>query len=489
MTADLSLLDATDQAGLVHRGEVTAVELAEAAISRIEALDPVLNAVVTPMFEQALDAAKAGPSGPFAGVPYLLKDLACELRGVRFTEGSRFLAGNVSTYDSELVVRLRRAGLVIVGKTNTPEFGMAPACEPVLFGPTRNPWDTGLSTSGSSGGSAAAVAAGLVPFAHGNDLGGSLRYPASACGLFALKPTRARNPLGPEYGDVAAGAAVEHALTRSVRDSAALLDATSGPAPGDPYCAPAPDRPFLDEVGREPGRLRIGFTARTPSGDLGHPDCVAAVEHAARLCESLGHDVTEVSWPEFTPEVHAAIGTMLDGTTAWILQYWIRRVGREPGPDEIEPLTRALWERGRQVTAADWLVSVEELQRFSRRIARFLGTVDTFLTPTMSTPPLPIGTIYSTPDQPWRSVEVSGPAVRYAGIVANLTGNPAMSVPLWHNAAGVPIGVHFLGRYGDEATLLRLASQLEAAAPWAGRIPTTHAHHLLTGQASLGRAT
>ena len=259
MTDELALLDAAAQAELVRTGQVSAAELVTAAIERIEALNPVLNAVVTPVFDRAAEAAQAspaGPAGPFAGVPYLLKDLACEMEGVRFTEGSRFLAGHVSAFDSELVLRLRRAGLVILGKTNTPEFGMAPACEPVLFGPARNPWDPQRSTSGSSGGSAAAVASGMVPFAHGNDLGGSLRYPASACGLFALKPTRARNPLGPEYGDVAAGGAAEHALTRSVRDSAALLDVTSGPDLGDPYWAPPPARPFLDEVGADPGRPR-----------------------------------------------------------------------------------------------------------------------------------------------------------------------------------------------------------------------------------------
>ena len=320
---ELALLDATAQAELVRTGQVSAAELVVAAIERIEALNPVLNAVVTPVFERAAEQARAARAGPFGGVPYLVKDLACEMEDVRFTEGSRFLAGNVSAFDSELVLRLRRAGLVILGKTNTPEFGMAPAASRVLFGPTRNPWDTGRSTSGSSGGSAAAVASGMVPFAHGNDLGGSLRYPASACGLFGLKPTRARNPLGPEYGDVAAGGAVEHALTRSVRDSAALLDATSGPDLGDPYWAPPPARPFLAEVGADPGRLRIGFTTRTPEGDLGHPDCVAAAEHAARLCSSLGHEVTETDWPGFTPEVGAAIGTMLSAAAAWIMQYWI----------------------------------------------------------------------------------------------------------------------------------------------------------------------
>src|SRR5215510_11216052 len=238
MTDEPSLLDATAQAGLVRTGQVSAGEVVTAAIERIEALNPALNAVVTPVFDRAVEAARAGPAGPFAGVPYLLKDLACEMEGVRFTEGSRFLASHVSAFDSELVRRLRRAGLVILGKTNTPEFGMAPACEPARFGPTHNPWDLDRSTSGSSGGSAAAVAAGLVPAAHANDLGGSIRYPASACGVFGLRPTRARNPLGPEYGDAVSGWAVEHALTRSVRDSAAILDATSGPAAGDPYPAP-----------------------------------------------------------------------------------------------------------------------------------------------------------------------------------------------------------------------------------------------------------
>src|SRR5690349_555901 len=382
---ELALLDATAQAELVRTGQVTAAELVTAAIERIEALNAALNAVVTPVFDQAVEAARTSPAGPFAGVPYLLKDLACEMEGVRFTEGSVFLADYVSTADSELVVRLRRAGLVILGKTNTPEFGMAPACEPALFGPARNPSDPQLSTSGSSGGSAAAVASGMVPFAHGNDLGGSLRYPASACGLFALKPTRARNPLGPEYGDVAGGDAVEHALTRSVRDSAALLDATSGPASGDPYWAPPPARPFVQEAGADPGRLRIAYTVRTPDGDLGHPDCVAAAEHAARLCASLGHDVAEADWPAVTPEFGDTIGTMIQAATAWILRYWIRRVGRRPDDDDIEPLNRALWDGGERIGAADWLLAVEETHRLGRRLARFFTTTDVFMTPTMST--------------------------------------------------------------------------------------------------------
>ncbi len=323
LAAELATLDAVAQAELVRRGEVSPVELVEAAIERIERVDPVLNAVVTPMFDRARAAVRSGASGPLAGVPYLLKDLAVEADGVRFCEGSRFLAANVSTFDSELVVRLRRAGMVIVGKTNTPEFGMAPACEPLLFGPTRNPWDLERSTSGSSGGSAAAVAAGLVPAAYANDLGGSIRYPASACGLFGLKPTRARNPIGPQYGDVVSGWAVEHAVTKTVRDSAAILDATAGPAPGDPYAAPPVSRPFSAEVGADPGRLRIAFSGRTASGEPGHPDCMAALDDAVALCASLGHELVEADLPSLD-EVGAAIGTGFNAATAWIVSYWTR---------------------------------------------------------------------------------------------------------------------------------------------------------------------
>jgi amidase len=475
VATELATLDATGQAELVRRGELTAVELVESAISRIEALNPTLNAVVATAYEQALAGTAANPTGPLAGVPYLLKDLVCECAGMPFSQSSRYLAGNVSAVDSELVVRLRRAGLIILGKTNTPEFGLAPTTEPELHGPTCNPWELDRSTSGSSGGSAAAVAAGMVPAAHASDLGGSIRYPASACGLFGLKPSRARNPLGPDYGDVLGGSGVEHAVTRSVRDSAALLDATSGPGVGDPYYAPPRARPYVEEVGRDPGRVRIAWTARTADGDLGHPDCVAAVEDAALLCASLGHEVVEAEPPAIPPAVTEAIGTLIGAATAWIMRSCIRRVGRQPGPDDIEPLTRALWERGEQVSAAAYLTAVQDIQRFSRVMEHYLTAVDLILTPTMSTPPLPLGEIRSTPEEPWRSMEVSGQMVRYAGVIANLTGGPAMSVPLWWNADGMPIGVHFLGRFGDEATLFRLASQLESARPWEHRLPPVHA--------------
>jgi amidase len=417
------------------------------------------------MFERARASAASVPTGPFAGVPMLCKDLALEMRGARFTEGSRFLQDYVSTFDAELASRYQRAGFVCLGKTNTPEFGMAPLCEPVLFGSTRNPWDLNRTTSGSSGGSAAAVAAGLVPVAHGNDMGGSIRYPASACGLFGLKPTRARNSLAPRYGDVLAGMACEHVLTRSVRDSAAILDATSGPVLGDPYWAPPPVRPFLDEVGADPGRLRIAYSRRTPDGPLGHPDCLAAVDDAIALASSLGHDLVEVDFCGITPRVGEAIGTAIGAATAWIMRYWIRELGRTPGPDDIEPLTRLLWEAGERVTAGEYLIALEDLQEFSRGVARFLTDVDLWLTPTLSTPPPPIGT----------DIAAMGETVRYAGVIANITGSPAMSVPLWWNADGLPIGVHFLAPFGDEATLLRLAGQLEEARPWADRWPPVNA--------------
>jgi amidase len=475
LAAQIAALDAHGQADLVRRGELTALELVESAIARVKQLNPTLNAVVTPMFESALAAARAKPAGPFAGVPYLLKDLAAEVRGVRFTEGSAFLHDNVSTYDSELVIRLRRAGLVMLGKTNTPEFGMVPTCEPMLHGATRNPWDVTRSTSGSSGGSAAAVASGMVAAAHANDLGGSIRFPASACGLFGLKPTRARSSLAPEYGDVVSGWAVEHALTRSVRDSAVLLDATAGPALGDPYWAPPPARPFAAEVGEDPGRLRIAFSPRTPDGSLGHPDCVAALDDTVALCASLGHEMVEADLPGLTPEVGAAIETVFNAATAWIVRYWIRHLGRDPGPSDLDPLTRAYWEAGERVSAAQYLLAVEDLQRFSRRMAGFLSGVDLWLTPTMSAPPALLGEIVSTPDEPLRALESGAPTVKFPAVVANITGNPAMSVPLWWNGDGLPIGSHFLGRFGDEATLIRLAAQLEQARPWASRWPAVSA--------------
>ena len=475
LAMELSRMDATAQADLVRTGQVTATELVESAIDRIEALNPLLNAVISTSYDEALRRAAGPLDGRLAGVPYLLKDLVVERAGTPFTEGSRSLVGNVSTVTSELAARLERAGLVVLGRTNTPEFGMVPTCEPELYGPTHNPWSLDHSTSGSSGGSAAAVASGMVPAAHGNDVGGSIRYPASACALFGLKPTRARVPLGPLYGDVVAGMGIEHALTRTVRDSALLLDLTAGPMPGDPYPAPPLDRPLVAEVGADPGRLRIAVSTRRADGRDPHPDSVAAVETAAGLLAGLGHEIEEADLPGLTGDVGSAIGVVYDALGAWIARYWSDVLGHEPTEDEVEPLAWAYWHAGLGVSAADYLRAVEKIQRFARTVAGFLTTYDVFLTPTLSAPPAPIGWITSTREDPYRAARRGGDTVAYAGVVANLTGNPAMSVPMTWTADGLPMGVHVLGRFGDEATLIRLATQVETARPWADRFPPVHA--------------
>jgi amidase len=469
-------LDATALADLVHRGEVTPAELVEDAVARIETLDPVLNAVITPDFERALDAARTtDPALPFAGVPILLKDLCAEADGLRCCEGSAFLAGHVSHGDQENVRRLRAAGFAILGKTNTPEFGMAPTTEPRLFGPTANPWDPRHTTGGSSGGSAAAVASGMVPVAHGNDAGGSIRIPASACHLFGLKPTRGRNPLGPRYGDAFAGMVAEHVLTRTVRDSAALLDVTSGPDLGDPYAAPPGRGRWADECVPEPGRLRIAFTSRTDTGEPGHPEVVAVLDQACGLLADLGHEVFERDLTELDGRIGSAIGRMYGAGTDWAIRYWIDELGRPPEPGELEPLTRLYWERGRRVGGGELLMAMTVIQRFTRRLAQVTEGFDLWLSPTLAEPPPRLGEMVADEADPTVAEARAARFVAYPLVVANLTGRAAMSVPFGWSAAGLPIGAHFLGGYGGEATLLRLATQLEQAHPWADRRPAVTA--------------
>jgi amidase len=461
----LALLDATAQAELVRNKEVKPIELVEAAISRIEELNPTLNAVVTPMYELARAAAGGQlPDGPFTGVPFLLKDILAAYAGVRLTLGSKLLQNFVPDRDSELVVRLKRAGLIIVGRTNAPEFGLLPTTEPLLFGPCRNPWDTDRTTGGSSGGAAAAVAAGMVPMAHGNDGGGSIRIPASCCGIFGLKPTRARNPLGPDFGDVISGLVVEHALTRSVRDSAALLDATAGPDVGDPYWAPPPERPYLQEVGADPGRLRIAFTTKAVTGVAVHADCAQAVEDAAKLCADLGHAIEEKSLPlnaEMLVDAFSVLWAAGTGST-------IKALGATR--DQVEPLTWAHQEMSVHYSAADYILAMQTLQGISREVARFFQDYDVLLTPTLAEPPLPLGSFNSPPDNPLQGFYRSAEFACFTPI-CNMTGQPGMSVPLFWNADNLPVGTHFIGRFGDEATLFRLAAQLEEARPWAERRP------------------
>jgi len=468
---EYATLDATALAELVRKKLVKPIELVDAARERIERLNPTLNAVITPMFDEARQAAqKELPQGPFTGVPFLLKDIGATYGGVRMAMGSAFLKNFVPDHDSELVVRLKRSGLIVLGKTNTPELGILPTTEPRLFGPTRNPWKLDRTTGGSSGGASAAVAARFVPMAHANDGGGSIRIPASCCGVFGLKPTRARNPLGPDLGDMFGGLVVEHAVTRSVRDSAALLDATSGPDVGDPYWAPPPARPFVEEVGVNPGRLRIAFTTSAPDATEIHPDCIQAVRDAAALCLELGHEVVEAS-PSLNRElITKAFMTLWSAGCAWTINGLAMAVGQTPTPDQFEPLTWALYQMGQRQSASAYLVSLTMLQRIAREIARFFLQYDVWITPVLAEPPVPLGSFDSPPENPLQGLRRAEAFVPFTPI-CNFTGQPAMSVPLYWNKEGLPVGTHFVGRFGDEATLFRLAAQLEAARPWANRLP------------------
>jgi len=481
MADDLSWLDATAQAELVRSGETSPKELVEAAIERIERVNPELNAVIHPLFDKARDEASSPdlPDGPFRGVPLVLKDLICHTAGDPFHEGMRFLKdlGWTEREDTYLAAKFRAAGFVFVGKTNTPELGILPTAEPEAYGPTANPWNTGHSTGGSSGGSAAAVASGMVPVAHATDGGGSIRIPASECGLFGLKVSRGRTSFGPDFGDKFGGLDSQHALTRSVRDSAAILDAVSGPMPGDPYAAPTPLRPFSQEVGAHPGRLRIGFFTVAPGGTTDtHPDCVAAVHDVAGLLESLGHSVEE-SIPEGVedPDYVGQFLTLWGAGQAWELDYWSRRTGKAITAEDVEPLTWALAEMGRSYHGGQVLRSIEWLQGLARRIAQwYVDGFDLLLTPTIAEPPPLLGEFVQPPDNPLQAIFRAASIVPFTPLF-NATGQPAMSVPLVWNEAGLPIGVQFAAPYGGEDVLLRLAAQLEEARPWKDRRPPVHA--------------
>ncbi|MGZ5313680.1 MAG: amidase [Solirubrobacterales bacterium] len=473
---DLATLDATAQAELVRSGEVTPVELVETAIARIEAVDPQLNAVIHPLFDEAHEAAEGElPDGPFKGVPIVLKDLLAHSAGDPFHEGMKHLRdiGWTEADDTWLVQKLRAAGFVICGKANTPELGILATTEPEAHGATRNPWDPERSPGGSSGGSAAAVAAGLVPIAHGNDGGGSIRIPASACGLVGLKPSRGRVTVGPEFGDVMTGLVAEHALARSVRDTAALLDATEGVGPGDPYSAPTPERPYLDEVGADPGRLRVGRMAAAPGGQFElHPDCVAAVDEATGLLESLGHAV-EGSHPDALDDPDYTERFIQRWTTgvAWNLDYWSRKTGMLVTAEGVEASTWALAEMGRAFSGAQYLAALEYQQRTARAAASWWeGGFHLLLTPTMGEPPTPLGAFAPTPDNPVAPIFRCIPTAAFTAFW-NSAGQPAISLPLHWNDEGLPIGVQLVAPFGREDILIRVASQLEQARPWNERRP------------------
>ncbi len=489
MIDELADADGLALGELVRKGQITPLELVEMAVRRIEAVNPRLNAVIHRMYDEARRVAKAlnikrtkskSPHGPFTGVPFLLKDLIAEYEGAPFWEGCVGVKGYVSKLDTELVRRQKSAGLIVVGKTNTPEFGGLPTTDCALFGPTANPWNPTLTPGGSSGGSAAAVAARIVPIAHANDAGGSIRVPASCCGLFGLKPTRGRNPLGPLFGDLMGGLICEHAVTVSVRDSAALLDATCGTDAGDPYCAPARKRPYLHEVGKEVKGLKIGFLTSIPEGwhldTKIHHDCIAAVLDAAALCESMGHQAFEIPGDALAwPGLYKRFGLLWACGIGHMLQYWEETLGKKLTQPDVEPMTWMSYQAGLKRTGADYLRTVEEIQRFSRKIGAFFSKMrcDVILSPTIRQPPVERTAFKFMPSDPLKAARMSS-AYLALTYVYNLTGQPAMSVPLSWNADNLPIGVQFAGRFGDEGLLIRLASQLEQSRPWRDRRPPIH---------------
>ena len=488
--ADYEQHDATGLADLVSRGEVQPRELLEAAIASVERSNASINAVVHKMYERAMGYVEGGlPDGPLTGVPFLLKDLGSAMAGVPMTGGSRYLHGFVPDYDSEVVVRYKRAGLVIFGKTNTPEFGLVSITEPEMHGPTHNPWDLTRTPGGSSGGAAAAVAAGYVPAAHGSDGGGSIRIPASACGLFGLKPTRGRVPHGPAAGDPGFGILQTHAITRSVRDSALLLDIARGSDPGTPYAIREPERPYVGEVGTSPGKLRIGFTTQALFGTTTHPDCVTAVEHTVSLLESLGHEVDEVTIPFDRGRMPSTFVRIWAASLAGDLAALEAATGRKLHADHFELTTWFLAVIGRKLSAAELAADVAFMHLESRRVQTAWADHDVIITPTLARPPVKIGELAPSPMQVRQMKALTKAPVRklldqalaeVAGenlapvpntMLFNMTGQPAMSVPLHWNDQNLPIGVQFVGRWGDEATLFRLAAQLEQAQPWWDRRP------------------
>jgi amidase len=489
---DYTEYDALGLAALVRSGEVTPAELAEQAIARIERDNPALNAVIHPLFEQARRQSReiSTAGAPFHGVPFLVKDLLTTIAGAPYSKGCQALKQHRSPRDSELMKRYRAAGLVTLGKTNTPEFGLMGVTEPVAFGPTRNPWDRTRSPGGSSGGSAAAVAAGFVPMAGGGDGGGSIRIPAACCGLFGLKPSRGRTPTAP-LGAIWQGAAQEHVLTRSVRDSAAMLDAVQGSAPGAPYVIAPPERPYLEELNTPPGRLRIAWSTESPLGESVDPACIAAVEQAVRLLGELGHQLEETR-PEYDGRALAmSYMTMYFGEVAAELKELDQLLGRPARATDVEPLTWMFGLLGRATSAGEFVESMQLWNTLGRIMGGFFQCQDLYLTPTTATlPPLVGGDQPSLPERmlvrltnalgAGRLLKASGLVEQIATTalarvpftqLANLTGLPAMSVPLYWTEQGLPVGVHFMAPFGAEARLLQLAAQLEQAAPWFGRRP------------------
>lgn len=461
--------DGMGLARLVRTKEVSATELLDEAIARTARVDPQINAVVVKHYEYAERQIENGLShGTFTGVPFLLKDLDI-LEGTRTTSGASVYKDNVADHTSTLARRFLDAGVAIFGKSSSPEFGLLPTTESRLFGPTRNPWSLAHSSGGSSGGAAAAVAARILPLAHASDGGGSIRIPASASGVFGLKPTRARNPMGPDRGEGWAGLSCGHVLSISVRDSAAMLDAVHGPELSSPYFAPPPERPFLEEVGRNPGRLRIAFTDKSPYGDAIDPEIAASTREVAALLVGLGHDVEERA-PKLTADPATVMATITSASTALNLRLAEQRFGRVMTDSDFERLTLASAHNGQMASATDYAAAQLTAFQVSRDLRTFFETCDVFLCPTLCLPPLRIGEL----DTMSEDLSHIAPILRRympATSMFNMSGQPAMSVPLAWNSAGLPLGMMFAARFGDEATLFRLAAQLEQERPWRDKLP------------------
>lgn len=466
--ADYAKYDGLGLAGLVARKKVKPIELLDEAIARTERLNPKLNAVIYKDYDNARARAKGELRGPFAGVPFLLKDIFALTTTMPTRQASKFMPAIPWMHNSVLVDRFLAAGLVPFGKTNVPEFGLVATTESKLYGPAHNPWNLAHSTGGSSGGSAAAVAAGIIPLAHANDGGGSIRIPASACGLVGLKPTRGRMTNAPDFGDVIDGLAIDLVVSKTVRDTAAALDATAGPVMGDPYWAPPQPASYLEAMKRKPKKLRIGFAAKKLDGTAFHPDCTAAVKHAAKICSDLGHDVEEAS-PSLDQELLIPAFMALWGASlANGIDTIAMLTGQTPTEKDFEGTTWGLYEQGKQISASQYIGAKAMLQMAGRQTARFHETYDLWLTPTLGKPPVTLGTF----DMDERDVTKSfGAQIDYVPFTAmqNATGQPAINLPLYWNKENLPIGVQFVGRFGDEETLLKLAASIEKAAPWAAR--------------------
>jgi len=474
---DTTALDATAQAELVNTGEVTPAELVEAAIRRAESVNPQINAIILPLFEEAREKASGDlPDGPFRGVPFLFKDLGTVLEGQPFHSGSRVLKeiDFRAPFDSSLGAKFRDAGLVTIGKTNTPEFGILPTTEPVAYGATRNPWDLDRSAGGSSGGSGAAVAAGIVPVAHASDGGGSIRIPASANGLVGLKPSRARISLSPYAGDSMSGLTTEFILAHSIRDVASMLDWVHGPEPGDPYAALPPTLPYAEELGSEAEPMTIALLTESLTGDDLSPGVVDAARRTAADLEALGHNIVEPDLPVLgdSENLYQTFITRWAAGMAETANTLGFIIGRELTADDVEPLTWSLIERGRSQSGADYLFAVRQHQAMARMIAAvYEGGIDLIMTPTLADVPPPIGTYDDSGPDPMSAMEFARRIATFTGAF-NATGQPAISLPLQHSPAGLPIGIQLVAPIWREDLLIRLAAQLERAHPWSGRKPS-----------------